>query len=116
MNQNNVAIAEAYYNAMSNKNMAEVERYLHPDVHFLAPLAKLTGKEAVLEAAQGFSHFFNSLTIRAKFGEADQAMVVYEVDCPVPVGLIRTAALMTFKEGLIARIELFYDARPFEMK
>lgn len=26
------------------------------------------------------------------------------------------ASLMTFKDGLITKIELFYDARPFVMK
>ena len=43
-------------------------------------------------------------------------MVENNVACPAPIGMIQTAALMTFKDGLIARIELFYDARPFEKK
>ncbi len=33
---------------------------------------------------------------------------------PIRIGVCRTAELMTFKDGLISGIELFFDARPFE--
>jgi hypothetical protein len=41
-------------------------------------------------------------------------MVVYDLDCPEPVGPFSSSALMTFENGLITKIELFYDARPFD--
>jgi hypothetical protein len=113
MNQNNVAIAKAFYTAMSEKKVSEMEKYLHPDVQFNAPLAKLEGKEAYLEALKEFTAFFKTLTIREKFGAGDQAMVVYDLECPVPIGKFSSAALMTLSKGLITKIELFYDARPF---
>jgi hypothetical protein len=40
-------------------------------------------------------------------------MVNYEVDFGEPFGLCRSAALFTFEDNLIARLELFFDARPF---
>jgi hypothetical protein len=112
----NVNIAEAYYNAMGDKNIEAAGDHLHPDVRFIAPFGNLTGKQAVLSAAKNFVANFNALTIRSKFGSPHQVMLAYDLDCPAPVGIVRTAALMTFKDDLIARIELFYDARPFETK
>ncbi len=56
-------------------------------------------------------NFFNTLTIRAKFGSQDQAMLAYDINCPI--GICRAAALVQFENGLIVSIELFYDARPF---
>jgi hypothetical protein len=41
-------------------------------------------------------------------------MVAYDVDFGEPIGICRSAVMMTFNDGLITRIELFYDARPFE--
>jgi len=82
----------------------------------IRPLAKMTGKEAVIEAIKKFASFFKTLTIRAKFGFGDQAMVVYDSDFPEPIGNLSSVALMTFYEGLITKIELFFDARPFEKK
>ena len=110
------AIAEAFYMAMSEKNIEALAPHLHPDVHYVAPLADTKGKEAYLEAQTRFSGFFETLTIRASFGSEDQGMVVYDVACPPPVGMIHAATLMTFEQDLISRIELFYDARPFGKK
>jgi hypothetical protein len=116
MNKNNAAIAEAYYTGMGEKNISVIEKYLHSDVQFVTPLGSTQGKEALLEAARKFTSFFKSLKIRAKFGSEDQAMIVYDVEFPAPVGKTPTAALMTFREGLISKIELIYDARPLEAK
>ena len=85
-------------------------------MQLVAPLAKLEGKEAVLEAIREFTLRFKTLKIRAKSGSGDQAMVVYDLDFPAPIGIISSAALMTFQKGLVSKIELFYDARPFERK
>jgi hypothetical protein len=114
MNQNNLAIANAFYRAMSEKNIEAMEKYVHPDIQFTAPLAKLHGKEAYLEALKGFTAFLKTLTIRATFSDKDQAVVIYDVDCPASVEKLPSAALLTFYEGLIIMVELFYDARPFE--
>ncbi len=112
----NTPRAEAYYESVGNKEMAGAERYLHPDVQLIGPLAEMTGKEAVLKAVKGFLTIFKSLTIRAKFGSGDQVMIAYDLDCPAPVGNFRAAVLLTFRDDLIARLELFYDGRPFEEK
>ena len=112
--ERNVTTAEAYYKAMNDKDLAGVARHLHPEVRFVGPMADLVGKEAVLEAAKRFVTLIKSLRVRAKFGSDDTAMLAYDVDFGEPIGICRTAVLMTFKEGLIASIELFYDARPFE--
>ena len=116
MSENNLNLAAAYYRAMNEKNLAGIEKCLHPEVRFIGPLAEMTGKEAVLESVKQFFLIFNKLTIRTKLGSDDQAMVVYDLDFPAPIGLFRAAAFMTFEDNLIVRLELFYDARPFEKK
>lgn len=116
MSQNHVSLAEAYYREVGKKNVAVLENYLHPDVQFIGPLAKMTGRENVLEATKNFVALFKTLKIRSKFGSEDQAIVVYDLEFPPPIGFISSVSLMTFKEELVAKIELFYDARPFEIK
>ena len=108
--------AEAYYNALKNKDLSGMAQYLHPNVRFIGPLAEMTGKEAVLEAAKNFFPFVKGLTIRSKFGSGNQAMLAYDLECPPPIGMFRAATLMTFEDSFISCIELFYDARPFEQK
>ena len=110
MNKDSIALAEKYYTALGEKNIAYLEKQLHPDVQFIGPLGEVKGKEAVLEHTKKFAAFFKSLKIRAKFGSQDQAMIVYDVDLPAPIGNIRTASLMNFQNELVIRIELFFDA------
>ncbi|MBP7074342.1 MAG: nuclear transport factor 2 family protein [Rhabdochlamydiaceae bacterium] len=109
----NIAIAEAYYTAWGEKDVSRMEKFLHPDAQLITPLEKnmVLGKESILEKLKKSATLFNALTIRAKFASGDQTMLVIDLDFPVPAGILRTASLMTFQEGLITRIELFFDTK-----
>jgi len=117
MNENTVARAEEYYKLVGEKNVEGIKEFLHPDVDFQGPLATLKGKEAVIEATSNFMKMFKSLEIRAKFGSEDQAMVVYDVDIPGVMDNFPGASWLSFRDGLIVRIQLFYDGtRIVQMK
>ncbi len=114
MKNQSVTLAEAYYKAMHAKNIKEIQKYLHQEVEFIGPLDEIHGKDALIETIERLLPHFKSLTIRQTFGCEDQAMLAYYVDFPEPIGRCRAAALLNFKENLIIRLELFYDARAFE--
>lgn len=116
MSEKNVDRAVAYYRALNNKDLVAMERYLHPDVQLIGPLANASGKEAVINTLRYFISAFTKLTIRAQFGSGDQVMLAYDVDFPAPIGVFRAAVLLTFQDGLIIRYELFFDSSPFETK
>jgi SnoaL-like domain len=109
----NVAFAEAYYKSYNEKDLTAIARHLHPAVQLVAPMGKSLGKDAVLEAVKRLLGIVKSIEIRAKFGSGDQVMLAYDLSYGEPAKVCPTAVLMSFKDGLIVRIELFYDARPF---
>jgi len=104
-------IGVAYYTALGEKNIEKVKGYLHPDIQFTDPQETVTGRESVLKAALEFTGIFKNLEIRSAFGSEQQAMVVYEVEIPGLFDKLQAASLMNFQEGLISRIELFYDSK-----
>ena len=112
----NIASAIAYYEAMNNKDLSTMAQYLHPEIQFVGPMAEMKGKETILGALGQILALFKTLKIRTKLANDNDVMVVYDLDCPFPIGLLRIAALLTFENDLIARLELFFDARPFEKK
>jgi SnoaL-like domain len=116
MTEKNVATAVAYYKAMSDKELTGMARCLHPEVRLVSPMEELVGKEAVLDAAKRLLPLIKSIEVHAKFGSEDQAVLTYDMDFAEPIGICRAAALMTFKDSLIVRNELFFDARPFAKK
>ena len=108
----NIEHVQEYYKAGLRKDFTEMAKYLHPEVVFLAPLAKLNGREAVVEAAKGFFGFLQSIEFRAGFANDNQVMIAYNAIFPDPVGKFPTAIYVTFKDGLMSQMELFYDPRP----
>ena len=116
MTDKNLNIAITYYTSMNNKEFDKMASCLHPNIHFIGPLSVMDGKESVVEAAKNFAMFFKNLTISEKFSSNDKVMLALEFDCPAPIGIFRGASLLSFNDGLISRIELFYDARPFVQK
>lgn len=112
----NMVKAEEYYKWVGEKNIEGVKKYLDPDVEFYGPLATLKGREAVIKATSNFMDAFKSLSIRAKFGAGDQAMIVYDIDIPGIAKDFPGASLLTFRNGLIVEIELFYDGSHFVKK
>ena len=81
METNAMVRAKEYYTLVGAKN-ENFKKFLHPDVELYGPMATLKGKEAVFQATSNFTKMFKTLNIRAKFGAADQAMLVYEIDIP----------------------------------
>lgn len=110
---NHVATAEAYYKAINDKDIAGVEATLHPEVQFIGPLASLIGKDSVLDAATRYMSFVQTVEVKTSFSSGQQVMLTYDANFSDPIGLCRTAVQMTFKDNLIDRIELFFDASPF---
>lgn len=116
MNSNNVGYN--YYSAMGNKNLEKLSSYLHPEVHFISPLGQMQGKENVVNGAKGFMSLFSTINIRNKFKntENNTEVIIFDLECPNPIGNFSASTLITIKDGLIHQMELFYDTKPFQEK
>lgn len=108
--------AEEYYTLVGKRDIEGIKGYLHPDVEFKGPLAAYKGREAVLNATHTFMNTFKSLTIRAKIGSDNQAMIIYDVDVPGISPSFFGASHLSFQEGLIKKIELYFDGSLFKKK
>ena len=114
MTPDHIATARAYYTAMGEKNLEDLDKFLHTNVQFTTPFGQMTGKESVLGAAKGFFGLFKKLTIGDVFGMGNKVMLTYDLELLPPLGSLSAAVHMTFQDdGLISKIHLFYDARPF---
>jgi len=108
----NVVIAQAYYSAMAKKNSVEVEKHLHPDVRLIGPYGEKVGKKVVFEAAKKFMHMFSAIKIHSQFGSDQQVALAYDLlEFGEHAHTLRAASLMTFKDGLIIKNELFFDTK-----
>ncbi len=86
---------------------------LHPQVTCISPLDTIQTKEVVISAAKNFSNFFKTIVIKEEFTSENKVVLLLETACPEPVGCFRSTSVLSFENGLISKIELFYDPRPF---
>jgi hypothetical protein len=108
------AASAAYLDAWARKDLDGIAARLHPDVHFMAPMQELNGRDAVLASVARIFPLLERFETRAQFVSRDRAMFAYDFVCREPIGVCRTAELVGFEAGVIREIELFFDARPFE--
>ena len=105
--QDSKEIGRSYYQAMADKNLEGVATFLDDDVIFLAPLAIVIGKQEFLARCEEFFACCSTLTINSIFGEYDQAVVIFDLQYPEPIGLVQAVAVLQIKDQLIGRIQLF---------
>ena len=113
---NNLKTAASYYQAMLTRDFDQMAGYLHDQVRLIGPLAEIDGKESVVCAAKNLGAMLKEIHIRSRFARENQIMFAYDMVVPEPIGKFRAAVCMEFTHGLISKIELFYDARPFVIK
>lgn len=107
-------IVNQYIAAWKKKDADAIAACVTPDVHFKGPNAETTGRESFVAASRRMFPLLQEYQLRSLFVEGDRAMFAYDFVCAEPVGVCRTAELVTIKDGLIASSEIFFDARPFE--
>ncbi len=107
-------LAASYVDAWKRKDFGAIRRHLAPSVHLKGPMMEATGITPVGDSIERILPMLQEFDLRAIFITGVQAMLAYDFICPSPIGRCRTAELVTFSDGLIKEIELFYDARPFE--
>ena len=93
MNEQNLKIVLAYYDAISNKCPQLAAEYLAEEVQLTTPLAAIAGKRTVVPALTGFSNAIEGIEIRAKFTKENQVMLAYNIIFPQPIGSLRAAGL-----------------------
>ena len=114
MASNIVKVAQAYLEAWQKRDAEGIAKQVHPEVQFVGPIAQTKGKEAYISGATRMFPLLKEIKVHTKFFDEDKALFTYDFVCVDPIGACRTAELITIKDGLVARVELFFDARPFE--
>lgn len=111
-----VDLAKRYYAAMLDQDFVAMAHYLHPEVQFSSPLASLSGREAVVAAAEKLVAQLERINYRAEFSAGKQIMLAYDFIFHAPLGKLPAAVLMDMEMTAqqIVRIELFFDAQTFK--
>lgn len=103
-----IDIAVAFIETMVSHDMHTAAGYLAEDVVFEGPLTRFTTAESYLQALDQFAQAVDAVNILATIGDADRAMVVYEMET-VPFGTLRAMEYFTIRDGRIHTDNMVFD-------
>jgi SnoaL-like domain len=108
------SVAATYVHAWTSGDFDTARSSLHDDVSFVGPLGTANGIDECLRGLQGLKQIVDSGDVRKVIASGDDASVIYDLVTNTPAGTIPTAGWFQLRDGKIASIRVFFDARPFE--
>ena len=103
---------ERYFDAWTSKDFATARSLLHDDLSFRGPIETLDSADALMASLQGLARIVTGAERRGLIEEGDQVSVIYDLHT-VPVPTAPIAEWYTVRDGKIASVQAFFDARPF---
>jgi hypothetical protein len=113
MTNNPQAVALAYLDAVSKKELDKVEAVLAPDIQFQGPAMKLTGARDVLAAFRRISAIHVRNDVRRVFTDGDEVCVIYDFVTDT-MGALPTIEWLRIEGGRIRSVNLYYDQVPWK--
>ena len=108
----NAEIVERYFDAWTSKDFDTARSLLHDNLDFTGPLETVADADALLRSLQGLAQIVTGADRRGVLASGDEVAVIYDLHT-VPVETARIAEWYTVRDGRIASIQAFFDARPF---
>lgn len=107
------AIALAYLDAVSTKELDRLEALVSPQVRFVGPAATMTGRDDVVAALRRISAVHVRNEVRRVFSDRDEVCVIYDLITDT-IGALPTIEWLKIADGRIQSINLYYDQLPWQ--
>ena len=105
-------IVERYFDAWTSKDFDTARSLLHDNLDFKGPIETLDNADALMESVKGLSQIVTGAERRGLVEQGDQVCVIYDLHtAPIPTAAV--AEWYTVRDGKIASMQAFFDARPF---
>jgi ketosteroid isomerase-like protein len=105
-------LAEDFFAAWTGKDFSRARALLHDDLSFQGPIDSFDDADAYVRAIEGLSQIVTGADKRKVFVDGDDVCVIYDLKT-APVPSAPTAEWYRVRDGRIASIQVFFDARPF---
>jgi ketosteroid isomerase-like protein len=113
MTKNPEAIALAYLNAVSTKELDQLDAIVSPDVHFVGPARTMNGRDSLIAALRRISAIHVRNDIKRVFIDGNEVCVIYDLVTDT-IGALPTIEWLKIADGRIQSIRLYYDQLPWQ--
>src|SRR5215472_16592569 len=104
-------VVESYSRALSARDFETAHALLADDLRFEGPIDTFDRADDYMNAIKGLLAMARGLEHQATIAEGDEVAVFYRLDTPVAVAPV--AEWYSVRDGKIAQLRAYFDARPF---
>jgi ketosteroid isomerase-like protein len=104
-------VVDRYNRALAAKDFAAARKLLTDDLEFAGPIDRFNTADDYVSAISRLYGMVKGVEHQATVAEGDQVAVFYVLDTPVAAAPV--AEWYTVRDGKIARLRAYFDARPF---
>jgi ketosteroid isomerase-like protein len=105
-------VVEGYFDAWTSKDFDRARSLLHDDLSFIGPIERLNSADALMDSIKGLAQIVIGAERRGLVAQGDQVCVIYDLHT-VPIPTAPVAEWYTVRDGKVASMQAFFDARPF---
>jgi len=106
-------VVDRYFTALKKKDFATMQTLVHDDVSFVGPLGTTQGADEYIGALKKVTESMTRVERKALFAEGEDVCQIYDLTLAVPAATLPVAQWLKVREGRIAMVRLYFDARPF---
>jgi len=106
-------VVDQYFTALRTKDFTAMRGLLHEDVIFKGPLGTTNGADEYIESLKRVTATMKSVQRQALFGEGEDVCQIYDLTLTAPAATLPVAQWLKVRDGRIASVRLFFDARPY---
>jgi SnoaL-like domain len=105
--------SDEYFSAWAKHDLDRVRGMLHDDLSFRGPIDRFENADDYMLALERLDPVFKGMEKVRVFVNGDDVLTVYDFIADPPIGTVPIAEWHQVRNGKIASIRLFFDARPF---
>jgi ketosteroid isomerase-like protein len=107
------SIVTTYVKAWTSGDFDTARSTLRDDVTFVGPLGTADGVDECMRGLQGLKQIIEASEQRKVIADGDDVCLIYDL-VTTGTGTIPTAGWFHVRDGKIAAIRVFFDARPLD--
>ena len=106
-------IVERYHGAFADGDPATARSLLADDLHFEGPFDTFDRADDYMQSLAKLAPIVTGTDVKKVVANGDDVVTIYDLHTNTPAGTSRIAEWTTVKDGKIAEMRIYFDARPF---
>ena len=103
---------ERYFDAWTSGDFATARELLHDNMTFSGPIDSFDNADAFIETLKALSQILAGVRRRGIVSDDENTCLIYDLET-APAGVTPVAEWYAVRDGKVASLEAFFDARPF---